>query len=758
MRNSGDYMGKQERAKARLNKDAGNKFGTFGGVFTPSILTIFGVIMFMRANFVIGEAGIFYTLLILLAAKAITFLTSLSIAAIATNMQVRGGGAYFMISRVLGAEFGGAIGLALFFAQALSVPFYLLGFTEALVRAFPGLTSHFSIIALISAGFLFFVAYVGAEWAIKTQFVIMAVLFSAIVVFMLGAWNNFSMETLNANWSAAYTNTSDGSPYSFWIVFAIFFPAVTGILAGINMSGDLKDPAKSIPVGTLYAIGVGAFVYFLQIVICGGAFARADLIEKPYQTLVSNAFLGAGFLVAAGVYAATLSSALGSFLGAPRILQAVARDGIVERLKPFGVGAPKTDEPRRALILTGIITVAVILWAGNETGGGALNIVAAIITMFFLYTYGMVNLAAFIEAYGANPSFRPRFRWFHWLAALVGAAGCVGAAFLIDSKAALGAVVLLWLLLRYVRNRKLKSSFGDARRGFFFTAVRDNLLRLRNMEEDSRNWRPTILVFSGNPQSRETLVSYAVWLESGRGIVILANILLGKIEELCRKREAAVKQLKMFCVEKNIQAFPQVVVAPEVSTGVSMFIQGSSLAPIRPNLTMFGWVTDLKLVHNFLSYLREADLMKMGQVLIKDGGLPDPKKKKRIDLWWRGRKNGSLMMVLAHLLIENWEWSRSKVRVLRVIENEAGKQPALEAMEELIHAARVEATAETIVSDEAFVKVLHQNSSDADCVFLGFDIPEVEHEEAWFNAFNSMVADLPTTILVHSYTEEGLLE
>lgn len=751
-------MGKQERAKARLNKEAGNKFGTFGGVFTPSILTIFGVIMFMRTNFVIGEAGIFYSLLILFAAKSITFLTSLSIAAIATNMQVRGGGAYFMISRVLGAEFGGAIGLALFFAQALSVPFYLLGFTEALVRAFPGLAGYFSIVALASAALLFIVAYVGADWAIKTQFVIMIVLFTAIAVFMLGAWNNFSVATFKANWAAEFTPSTDGHPYSFWVIFAIFFPAVTGILAGINMSGDLKEPAKSIPVGTLYAIGVGALVYFLQIVVCGGAFSRADLIAKPYQTLVSNAFLGAGFLVAAGVYAATLSSALGSFLGAPRILQAVARDGIVEKLKPFGVGAPKTDEPRRALALTGIITVAVILWAGNENGGSALNIVAAIITMFFLYTYGMVNLAAFIEAYGANPSFRPRFRWFHWSAALAGAVGCVGAAFLIDSKAALGAVVLLWMLLRYVRNRKLKSNFGDARRGFFFTAVRDNLLRLRNMEEDSRNWRPTILVFSGNPQSRETLVSYAVWLESGKGIVILANILLGKIEELSRQREVAVRQLKMFCEEKNIEAFPQVVVAPEVSTGVSMFLQGSSLGPIKPNLAMFGWITDYKLIKSYLSYLREANLMQIGQVLIKDGGLPDPKKDKRIDLWWRGRKNGSLMMVLAHLLLKNWEWSGSSVRVLRVIENEAGKQPALEAMEELIHSARVDAIAETIVADEPFVKVLHQNSSDADCVFLGFEIPDVEHEESWFKAFDSMVKDLPTTILVNSYSEESLLE
>ncbi len=751
-------MSNQEKTRGRGEPDVSNKFGTFGGVFTPSILTIFGVIMFMRANFVIGQAGVFYAILILVIAKLITLLTSLSIAAIATNMQVRGGGAYFMISRVLGPEFGGAIGLALFFAQALSVPFYILGFTEAFIRAFPGLSEHFTVIALISAAALFVVAYVGASWAIKTQFIIMVVLFSAISAFMIGAGSNFSFEMLKLNWGSGYTASSSGGTYNFWLIFAIYFPAVTGILAGINMSGDLKEPEKSIPVGTLYAVGVGFIVYFIQAVICGGAFARADLINTPYQVLVKCAPLGAGWLVAAGVYAATLSSALGSYLGAPRILQAVARDGIVENLKPFAKGTPVNDEPRRALILTGFLTVLVILWAGNETEGGALNIVASIISMFFLYTYGMVNLAAFIEAYSSNPSFRPRFKWFHWISALVGALGCVGAAFLIDAKAAIGAVVVLALLLNYVRNKELKSTFGDARRGFFFTAVRDNLLRLRDMDEDSRNWRPTILVFSGNPTSRETLVSYAVWLESGRGIVILANILQGTTVNLVRKREAAIKQLNMFCAEKDIQAFPQVVIAPEIASGISMFLQASSLGPIRPNITMFGWSEEYKSIDMLMKYLREADHMKMGQVLLNDCGMPPVKGKKRIDLWWRGRKNGSLMMVLAHLLVNNWEWAGAEIRVLRLIENEAGKMPALEALQKLVESARVGAIAETIVSDKPFIEVLHEVSIDSTCIMLGFEIPPEGAEGGWYEFNKKMLRGLPTTMLVHCCRDDDLLE
>ncbi|GAB4279569.1 MAG: Na-K-Cl cotransporter [Candidatus Rifleibacteriota bacterium] len=744
---------------AKNEETAGNKFGTFGGVFTPSILTIFGVIMFMRANFVVGQAGIRNAILILLAAKAITFLTSLSVSAIATNMQVRGGGAYFMISRVLGPEFGGAIGIALFFAQALSVPFYLIGFSEAVLQSLPGHDSWFLGIALTSAALLFVIAYVGAGWAIKAQYFIMAILFASISTFLIGAAENFSLETLKANWASGYTSIDGQSGnYDFWLVFAIYFPAVTGILAGINMSGDLKNPAESIPAGTFAAVGVGFIVYLVQMILCGGAFSRESLIEKPYETLVNNAFLGAGFLVSAGVYAATLSSALGSYLGAPRILQAVARDGIVEQLRFFSVGSPKTDEPRRAMILTGLITFLVIIWAGNDSGGKALNMVASIITMFFLFTYGMVNMAAFTEAYSHNPSFRPRFRYFHWLFALLGGLGCIGSAFLIDSKAAAAAIVLLYALFRYVRNKELNMTFGDARRGFIFANVRDNLLRLSSMEEDSRNWRPTILVFSGNPASRETLATYAVWFESGRGIVIMANILVGSLKDLLGKREIAEKQLKQFCAERNMHVFPQVVVAESISAGVNTFLQGTAIGPIRPNLVMFGWPEKFESARNLIEYIKLADASKIGQLLLSDKGLPEIASNRRIDVWWRGRKNGSLMVLLAHLLLNNWEWRSAKIRVLRVVENDAGIQPAMEALQILLDNARVQGQAKTLIADKPFAQILGENSYDAALVFLGFEIPEDDSAEKWFNAYECMLKGLPTTVLVHCASEGDFLE
>jgi amino acid transporter len=354
-----------------------NRFGTFGGVFTPAILTILGVIMFMRANFVVGQAGVLGALSILVLAKTITLLTTSSIGAISTNMRVRGGGAYFLISRVLGVEFGGAIGIALFFALALSVPFYILGFAEALVRSYPFLVPHFQIITLGTAVVLFSLAYFGAGWVIKTQYIIMAFLFLAILAFLGGALVHFSFDTLQQNLFPEYspTDLTDSSTplFTYWAIFAIYFPAVTGIDAGVNMSGDLKDPGHSIPRGTLAAVGVGFLVYFAQIIVFGGAFERQALIAAPYKLLHDSAIFGWSLLVTLGVVAAALSSALGSYLGAPRVLQAVSRDRILNFLRFFSKGSKKGNEPRRALLLTCAITIGVLLWAGNESGGRALT-------------------------------------------------------------------------------------------------------------------------------------------------------------------------------------------------------------------------------------------------------------------------------------------------------------------------------------------------------------------------------------------------
>jgi amino acid transporter len=737
-----------------------NRFGTFGGVFTPAILTILGVIMFMRANFVVGQAGIIGALSILLIAKSITLLTSLSIAAISTNMRMRGGGSYFLISRVLGVEFGGAIGIALFFALALSVPFYILGFAEALVRSYPVLVPHFQLITLTTAAALFMLAFFGAGWAIKTQYIIMAFLFLAIMVFLGGALQHFNLETLQQNLFPEYTsidvNDNRAPLFSYWIIFAIYFPAVTGIDAGINMSGDLKDPGHSISRGTLAAVGLGFLVYTAQIVLYGGGVERQALITAPYKLLQDNAIFGWSVLVTLGVIAATLSSALGSYLGAPRVLQAVSRDRILLFLHFFAKGSKRGDEPRRALLLTGMITIGVLLWAGNESGGAALNGIAALISMFFLYSYGMINLAAFIEDFGGNPSFRPQFSYFHWWTALLGAIGCGVVTILINWVAAVAAIFIIILLLWYLKARKLIATFGDARRGFIYKQTRNNLLRLRRMPEDPKNWRPNILVFSGNPLAREEIVAYAAWMESKRGIVYLANVLVGDVVELAPRRPAAMQQLTQFCNEKNYAAFPVVVAAEKLEYGISMLMQATAIGPIRPNMALFGWSGKMERRQNYIKELRSASALGISLALIETNGLPAPEESKRIDIWWRGHKNGALMLLTAFLLSENWEWKNSKIRILRVIENEEGRIPAEEALHKLLDLARVDGDVEVVLEEASFSRILHKHSADATCVILGFELPEMGKEAEWHDRYRSFVDEMPTMILVNSLGGEDL--
>ena len=598
-------MNSKENGEKRTADHSGNQLGTFAGVFTPSILTILGVIMFMRAGFVVGQAGIFYALLILLISKSITTLTSFFISAVSTNTHVSGGGAYFLISRALGPEFGGAIGLALFCAQAISVPFYILGFTEAFVRSFPAMTQHNLLIALTITTLLFLISYVGAQWAIKAQFIIMGILVLSILAFMSGALLHFDTKVFIQNWSPAFS----GEGMSFWSVFAIYFPAVTGIMAGVNMSGDLKDPGRSIPLGTFAAIGVGLLIYFAQILIVGGAQSRTQLLTASFETLGGQAIFGLGFLVVAGVFAATLSSAIGSFLGAPRVLQAVARDQVIPPLRPFARGTAKGNEPRRALWLTLVITVVIIIWASLDSSGGAFNALAAVVTMFFLYTYGMVNLAAFVESFADNPSFRPSFRYYHWVPAMIGALACGATAFLIDPLAAVIAAGLVMLIYFLLKRSILRVRFGDARWGFTYSRLRQNLLKLARIPVHPKNWRPMIMVLTGNPDDRMTMIMYALWIGEARGIVTLARVLVGDLEQVFKLKQTAVTQLNEFLEENNFEALSSVVVTKNLDEGLNTLIQGHPVSPLSPNILMMGWPSNPERAISFVHHLNTAQLL-----------------------------------------------------------------------------------------------------------------------------------------------------
>ncbi|NIQ53439.1 MAG: amino acid permease, partial [Gammaproteobacteria bacterium] len=325
--------------RAADHKASETGFGTFAGVFTPSILTILGVIMYLRFGWVVGNVGLIQTLVIVTICTSITALTALSMASIATDRRVRTGGAYYMISRSLGVETGGAVGIPVYFALAFSVALYTIGFAESVTRVFPQVPQ--TLLAAIVTVVVAVLAIVSARLVIRTQYFIMAAIGISLLSLVFGG--PIEETTLQLQPAAA-------PEAGFWVVLAVFFPAVTGIEAGVNMSGDLKDPAKSIPRGTLAALLTGYVVYMALPVVLSTRATPQTLIEDPL-VMRRMAFWGDAILL--GVWGATLSSALGSILGAPRVLQALARDGVLPRfMRILGRGSGEQDEPRVGTVVT----------------------------------------------------------------------------------------------------------------------------------------------------------------------------------------------------------------------------------------------------------------------------------------------------------------------------------------------------------------------------------------------------------------------
>ena len=719
-------------------------FGMFGGVFTPCTLTILGVIMFLRFGYVVGHAGILETLVIIGAATLITLLTTLSLSAIVTNTEVKGGGAYFLISRSLGAEFGGAIGLVFFVAQAISVAMYVIGFSEAVVASvLPGQSKL--LIATICNIFVFGCVFRGAGWTIRLQYFILAILLASLGSFYAGAIPEFDSEVFDENWGNRF---SADSQESIFTMFALFFPAVTGIMAGANMSGDLRYPSKAIPTGTLLSIVFTGAIYFSLALLMGGAREASVLSNYGGDSMVIAEISAVPFLITAGVFAATLSSALGSMMGAPRILQAFAKDDVFENLRPFAAGSGEANEPRRATILTFIISQAAILLVAD------LNTIAPLITMFFMLTYGLLNLATFYEAITKNPSYRPRFRYSHWLTSLAGAVGCLLVMFLISWIWALVAIFGMACVYLYISQKEVETRWGDLHRGLLFERTRKNLLKLEKELHHPKNWRPIILAFSGASWERPQLAVYGHWFTAGHGVLTLGYVIQGDVENRLERLQSQERILNAFIQEQKLEAFPAVVAAPTISAGMESLVQTHGLGALRPNTVLLGWPNNEEKIVPFSTTLRSIHALERSVIAMRfnEPALElDPRTVPlgTIDVWWRGNQNGELMLLLAHLLAQNQRWRSRPIRLLRMIENEAGRDEVLNHLEGLIDNARIVATPHVVVSENA-VAAIQATSRSAAIVFMGMAIPEEGEGEEFHKRMTDLAGELSRVVFVKS--------
>ncbi len=739
----------------------GYSFNTFSGVFLPSILTILGVVMFMRLGTIVGNLGIAGAFGILLVAESIAVATGLSISAISTNTPVKSGGPYFLISRSLGPGFGASIGLTYYVSQSLSVPFYVIGFTEAFVTVFPSFADAQLWVSLIPLAALFAIAMVGANWAIRTQYLIMAILALSIVAILGGAAaSGPTIDGLRTNFRAV-----KGVKIDILLLatnFAIFFPAVTGFLAGVNMSGDLQDARRSIPRGTILAIGVGFVIYAVEILLFGAAWNRRDLIDNTYGTLVKNAVFHTGFLVFAGMAAATLSSALGTLIGAPRILQAFAADRIFEPLNFFAWGRGKNNEPIPAMCMTLLISAGILFWGSRQSGGGtALNAVAELVTMFTLFTYAIINIAAAVEHFAANPSFRPKFRLFHWAVGCYGAVACFAVALFINAGLLVVALCIVGILFLVARRKSLASTFGDARRGYYFERIRRYLIHLASMPSDAKNWRPQILILAGPNKKHLALIRYGSLLNNERGIMSVARFLNPGSDpaEVEHQRRQVEENLREMSRESGTPFFP-VAVATSLETdfdeALNVFLQSHSLGPLAPNIVLSGWPVNNNRVEAFFRHLQTVRLLRMNTlILINPERATDVPGDGPIDIWWRGRQNGSLMLILAHLLTCNRQWHKTTIRLLRLADPEH-RSEAEQELAQLSEDSRIEAQHLVLSEEMDFESAFRAYSSHASLIFLGFIPPRVEECRSFYDRVSAQLEGMPTTFLAASAGDTDL--
>lgn len=698
---------------------------TFEGVFTPSILTILGVIMYLRFGWVVGNVGLWGTLAIVTLSTSITFLTALSISAIATAQKVSVGGAYFMISRSLGIEAGGAIGIPLFIAQALSVALYTIGFAESLVGVFPALDEK--TVAIITTSLVALVAIRSARAAIKMQYIVMAAIALSLVSLVFGG-------PLEAE---AATVTTSAPREGFWIVFAVFFPAVTGIMAGVNLSGDLEKPSVSIPWGTLAAVGVGYIIYMGMPILLSMWATPEQLIKDPL-IMRKMAFWGDAILL--GVWGATLSSAVGSMLGAPRVLQALARDGILPRPFRFlGHGSGANDEPRIGTAVTfAIALITVIL--------GNLNIVAPILTMFFLTTYGVLNITAGLEKILGNPSYRPTFR-IPWPVSLLGAVGCGGVMFLINPLATWFAIGFVTIIYFWLERRELRSAWGDVRRGIWLNLTRAGLMRLRN-DPDVKNWRPHLLVLSGAPTKRWHLIEIAAALSHNRTLLTVASVLPS--DTVTAERIASLSNtLYDYLDRQGIQALVRMVSASTPFEGAEQLVATYGLGMLAPNTIVLG---DSEQPHHrkeFCRMVTHFHASKRNTLIVRYDNSRGFGARRRIDVWWGGMKgNGGLMLLLAYLLRTSLEWRSAEVTIKMIVPTAEAASGAARNLSELVSATQTGAKTNILVADNRpFSEILRNSSQHADLVFLGMAPPGADYT-SYYESLQERTRGLPTTVFV----------
>jgi solute carrier family 12 (sodium/potassium/chloride transporter), member 2 len=717
-------------------------FGTLP-VFLTAISTILGAVMFLRFGYAVGEVGFLGTLLIILVGHLVTIPTAMALAEIATNQKVEGGGEYFIISRSFGVNIGASIGLALYLSQAISVAFYIIAFAESFEAIKPWVLTEFGYeiydnrIFSIPAVLLLIALMVtkGADLGMKALYVVVAILFVSLIMFFFGTTD------YAATYDSSLLFSNVDSKKGFFFVFAIIFPAFTGMTAGVGLSGDLKDPKKSIPMGTLAATIVGMIIYVFIALKLSYSASPDDLVNDQ---LVMSKIAYWGPIIPLGLAAATISSALGSFMVAPRTLQAIGSDNVIpnQKVNDFvSKGTAKNNEPRNATIITAVIAIIFVMM-------GDVNAVAEVISMFFMVTYGSLCLISFMQHFAADPSYRPSFK-SKWYLSLMGAILCIYLMFKINAIYAVASILLMIGIYFYITfNNANKKGMANIFQGVIHQFSRNLQVFLQKTDKESNAdyWRPSVLCLSKDSFERLSALEMMKWISYRYGFGTYIHYEKDYFSK--HSKELADQKLeKLIKAANNTKSnvFLETIISPSNTAAIVQAIQQPGISGHSNNMMLFEfkkgnteWLEDVVDNYNLIQSAN-YDLCILGTSDRNFGY------RNEIHVWIKKEdfENANLMILLSYIILGHPDWKGAEIKIFAAVDK-SNLESEKAYLIELTTTGRLPISPNNIIvipiedtTDK--VELINKTSKLADLTILGFHESSIKTKGIeLFNLYNKI--------------------
>ncbi|OFY64890.1 MAG: amino acid permease [Bacteroidetes bacterium RBG_13_43_22] len=727
-------------------------------VFFTAVSTILGAILFLRFGFAVGTLGFWGTLLIIIVGHALTIPTAFALSELATNKRVEGGGEYFIISRSFGLNIGATIGMALFLSQAISVAFYIIAFTEAFEFLFNYFSNSLNINLprqVISIPSMLVLGYVilrkGANMGVKMLYIVVGILFISLLLFFLGT-TDYQAVAGNKIPAGDLRNMKD-----FFVVFAIVFPAFTGMTAGVGLSGDLKNPSRSIPFGTIIATFSGMLIYLAVIYKLSISASPEEMLSN--QLIMSRIAIFGTVIIPLGLAASTLSSAIGSVMVAPRTLQALALDSSfpVKRINKWLSQGRKSDsEPANASLVTIIIALVFVTL-------GSVNAVAEIISMFFLVTYGSLCLISFLNHFGSSPSYRPSFR-SKWYFSLLGFLIALWVMFKINAPYALASLILMTFVYSYIkmyhRERDgLESLFANA----LFQANRNIQVYLQRSEsrKKAKEWRPSAICISKDSFVRARAFQLLNWISFRYGFGTYLHRIDGYYSRAtCQQAAEELTKLIEIYDTSNNHVYVDTLISPSYTSALAQAIQVPGISGMENNMVIFEY--DKENPENLGEIIENTGLIKAGNfdICLLATSRKEIRFRNGIHVWIDNDEpeNSSLLILLSFIISGHPDWRKANIKVFETCQPGQYEETRIK-ITELVKTGRLPITAkniEIITEDPGMTmkSLINEKSSSAALIMTGFSIQGLKHNwDAVLNGYD----ETGTIIFVNSHNQKEII-